>query len=76
MGGAVGSSFPFVRSFRIDYERDENWRLYHPYGDSQVVSTCMNRVVSTYTDCVFAYTPCRYCNDRGNLHISETHADN
>ena len=34
----MGSSSRFVKSFRIDYERDENWQAYHPYGDSQVVS--------------------------------------
>lgn len=52
----MGSSSHYVRSFRIDYERDENWRLYHPYGDSQVVSTRMHGVVSTCTDCVFLHT--------------------
>ena len=34
----MGRGLNYVKSFRIDYERDENWRTFYPNRDYQSVS--------------------------------------
>ena len=34
----MGRSNQFVKSFQIDYERDENWRVFYPDRNYQTVS--------------------------------------
>ena len=37
----MGLRSQFVKSFRIDYERDENWRIFYPNRNFQSVSKNM-----------------------------------